>query len=80
VVLDQASGVLTDQREGISVLWFATGGSFDNDRTGRTASDTSVVSDNGWRAPSHAGVVTMWVVLLDDRGGTTWGEYVLDIH
>jgi hypothetical protein len=80
VVLQPGTDALTDQREGISVLWYATAGSFDVDRTGRDGSDLSTVSDNGWRAPDQPGLVTMWIVLLDDRGGTSWGEYVIDIH
>jgi hypothetical protein len=80
VVFDQATNALVDQREGMSVLWYATGGAFDVDRTGREGSDLSTVSDNGWTAPDQPGVVTLWVVLLDDRGGTSWGEYVIDVH
>ncbi|MCL2450038.1 MAG: hypothetical protein FWD17_13910 [Polyangiaceae bacterium] len=80
LALDQSSGALTDQREAISVIWYATSGTFDVDRTGRESSDTSTSSDNGWTAPTQPGEVTMWVVVSDDRGGMTWGEYVLDVH
>jgi hypothetical protein len=80
LVLDQATGALTDAREGISVAWFATDGSFGVDRTGRDGRDPLTFSDNTWIAPAHPGVVTMWVVLRDDRGGTAWGEYVLVVQ
>jgi hypothetical protein len=80
VVLDQETQTLGDAREGIGVAWFTTDGSFDVDQTGRQGTDPATFSDNGWTAPSHAGVVTMWVVLRDDRGGNVWGEYVLQIQ
>jgi hypothetical protein len=80
VALDQGTGTLIDRREGMSVIWYATGGTFDADRTGRDGSDRSTFSDNGWTAPSEPGTVTMWVVLQDDRGGAVWGEYQLDVH
>ncbi len=80
VLLDQTTGALTDSREGISIAWYATGGAFDNDRTGRDATDLATASDNGWTAPSSESTVTLWVVLLDDRGGTSWGQYVVHVH
>jgi hypothetical protein len=78
--LDLASQCLVDARESIDVAWFATGGAFDNDRSGRTDTDTATTSDNGWQAPSQAGVVTVWIVLRDNRGGAGWAEYKLDVQ
>ena len=63
----------------MTVAWFATGGSFDNDRTGRDTSDLTASSDNGWHAPAAAGPVHLWVVLRDDRGGVGWAEYAFDV-
>jgi len=77
---DLASQCLLDAREAIGVAWFATGGAFDDDRTGRTDTDTTTTSDNGWQAPTQPGVVTLWVVLRDSRGGAGWAEYQLDVH
>lgn len=71
---------IVDQREAIAIGWFATSGAFDADRTGRESSDLATTSDNGWQAPAEAGTVHMWVVLRDDRGGTGWAEYALDVH
>lgn len=71
---------VVDQREAISVAWFATAGSFDVDRTGRQSSDLTANSDNGWQAPSQPGTVHMWVVLRDDRGGAGWAEYAFDVR
>jgi hypothetical protein len=78
--LDLASQCLLDARESIDVAWFATGGAFDNDRTGRTDTDTASTSDNGWQAPSQAGTVTLWIVLRDNRGGAGWAEYQLAVQ
>jgi hypothetical protein len=80
VNLDLVESQIVDQREQITVSWFATAGAFDADTTGRSSSDTATTSDNGWRAPSQAGPVTLWVVLRDDRGGVGWAEYALDVR
>jgi hypothetical protein len=79
--LDLTSETLVDQREGISVAWFATAGSFDSDATGRASTDTANTSDNGWQPPAaQQAPVVMWVVLHDDRGGVGWGEYAFSIE
>jgi hypothetical protein len=80
VVFDTQSGGLVDQREGIAVSWFATGGAFDSDATGRAGTDFQVTSDNGWQTPAASGPVTVWVVLRDDRGGVGWQTYPLDVR
>lgn len=80
VALDPATGALVDRREGMSVAWYATGGSFDVDRTGRDGSDTTASSDDFWVAPSARQIaVTLWVVLRDERGGTTWSQYSVSV-
>jgi hypothetical protein len=78
VRFDATSGTLSCQQEALSVAWFATGGTFDNDRTGPgTPATTSI---NVWHAPAQPGPVILWVVLRDDRGGVGWAEYVLDVR
>jgi hypothetical protein len=77
---DLAAQSIVDRREAIAVAWFATGGAFDEDRTGRVSSDVTTTSDNGWRAPAQPGTVHLWVILRDDRGGTGWAEYALAVH
>jgi hypothetical protein len=76
VRFDGTTGTLSCQQETLSVAWFATGGTFDNDRTGPGTPATT--SANVWHAPSQPGPVTLWVVLRDDRGGVGWAEYLLD--
>lgn len=80
VNLDITSQTVVDQREGVHVSWYATAGTFDQDRTGNDGTNDATTSDNGWTAPSKAGPVTLWVVLHDDRGGIGWATYGLDVH
>lgn len=77
VNFDLQSQALLDAREGIHVSWFATGGSFDLDRTGREGSDQATTSDDGWTPPGPGQTVHVWIVLRDDRGGVGWAGYVL---
>jgi hypothetical protein len=79
VNLDLTTQTVVYQREGIDVAWFATGGSFDNDSTGRGGADDATTSDNGWTAPIATGPVHVWVVLSDDRHGVGWAGYALDV-
>jgi hypothetical protein len=64
----------------MEVAWFATGGSFDDDRTGTAPTDPTPFTTNTWHAPASPGLVHLWVVLRDDRGGAGWTEYALDVH
>ena len=79
VNFDLASQTVVDQREGIHVSWYATAGTFDQDRTGRAGTDDATTSDDGWTPPASAGRVQLWIVLRDDRGGIGWAEYALDV-
>lgn len=79
VDFDLASQAVVDLREGIHVSWYATAGSFEQDRTGNSGTDDATTSDDAWTAPTRAGTVHFWVVLRDDRGGIGWAEYVLDV-
>jgi hypothetical protein len=77
---DQTSHLIVDHRETMRVSWFASGGDFDDDRTGRDATDPTPFSENGWTAPSSPGTVRMWVVVRDDRGGAGWKSYVVTVQ
>jgi hypothetical protein len=80
VVFDIGSQSVAVQRESIAVAWYTTpGASVDTDRTGRQSSDDAPTSDNGWHAPSTAGLAHLWVVLRDNRGGVGWAEYAFDV-
>jgi len=69
VVFDTASQSLVTKREAMRVSWYASGGRFDTDVTGRTEDDPATTSDVGWTAPGAAGAVHVWLVLRDSRGG-----------
>jgi hypothetical protein len=67
-VLDAASLQLSDQREAMSVSWFATGGELASARTGAAFT----MATNRWRAPAEPGTVYLWAILRDSRGGLSW--------
>lgn len=77
VVYDLLSLSLVDQRESMRVSWFTTDGDFAHDRTGRGSGDLDTVTTNTLTAPASPGVVHLWVVLRDSRGGITWIEAAL---
>lgn len=72
VVLDPTTQTLIERRESLRVSWHATGGSFEHDRTGRTADETESFTDDAWTAPDEPGVVHLWAVLRDARGGVAF--------
>jgi hypothetical protein len=78
-VYDLTALALVDHREAMRVSWFATGGSFEHDRTGRGETEMETSTDNAWTAPKDAGMVTMWVVLRDSRGGVDWRQFTLAV-
>jgi hypothetical protein len=83
VVVDSTGQALLDRREAIRVSWFATDGAFDHDTTGRTQEESIAganTTDNTWTAPATKGVVHMWIVIRDDRGGVGWSEVKVDVE
>ena len=79
VTFDIATQSLIDHREAMRVSWFANGGEFDADRTGRTEGDTVASAGNGWRIPSNPGAIRLWIVLRDSRGGTAFATFALTV-
>jgi hypothetical protein len=76
---DLRTVALVSLREAMRVSWFATGGTFDHDVTGRDAEDPALSTANGWLAPAVAGPVHLWLVLRDSRGGVDFAEFSLDV-
>ncbi len=74
-VYDIVSQTLVMHREALRVSWFGTDGSFAHEITGRDENDTATSTDNDWTAPMTAGVVHLWTVLRDSRGGVVWAAY-----
>jgi hypothetical protein len=82
-LLDPVSFGLDARREAMRVSWFATDGDYEHDRTGRTEDEGKAgltTSENGWTAPETTGLVRIWVVLRDDRGGVGWSEVQIDVE
>ena len=69
---------LDNHREAMRVSWYATAGSFEHDVTGRTEFETETFADNTW-TPGDPGLVHMWVVLHDSRGGTDFAGYDINV-
>jgi hypothetical protein len=78
-VFDSSSQTLVDHREALWLSWFATAGVFDNSVTGRDESDPAVSTENPWQSPATAGVVFLWLVLHDSRGGVDFAAYTLTV-
>jgi hypothetical protein len=79
-VYDIASQKLVTHREALRVAWFATAGSFEHEVTGRTEEEQESTTDDTWTAPAAAGVVHLWTVLRDSRGGSDWASYDVTVQ
>jgi hypothetical protein len=79
-VYDIASQKLVTHREALRVAWFATAGSFAHEVTGRTEEEAESTTDNSWTAPAEPGVVHLWTVVRDSRGGSDWASYDLTVQ
>ena len=71
--------MLETQRESLQLAWFATGGVFEHDATGRSQSETETFTQNAWTAPTTPGPVYFWVVLRDSRGGIDFAPAEIDV-
>lgn len=62
------------RREGISVAWFASKGSFQQEQTGLDEKQAASrrATTNSWRPGNATGSATVWVVVRDTRGGVSW--------
>lgn len=77
---DPKARVTRERREGIRVSWYSTAGRFAEERSGRTEEDPDgTEAVNQWTAPLEPGLVRVWIVLRDDRGGVAWGEYAIEV-
>lgn len=77
---DAGQRALLDRRESIRVSWYATEGSFEHDRTGRTEEEASIpATSNNWTAPDSPSRVQFWLVIRDDRRGVSWATFELDV-
>ena len=77
---DPLSRTLVERREAMRVAWFSAAGAFEDDHTGRREDELETYSEGRWTAPQTAGVVHLWAVLRDSRGGVDWQSYVVDVQ
>jgi len=75
VMFDPASASLVERQERLTVAWFSTAGALLGEVTG----GVDGVSETTWQAPATAGIVWVWVVLRDDRGGVDFAGHALRI-
>jgi hypothetical protein len=89
---DPVGLALVTRHEALRVAWYADAGSFVDDATGHredeyaaalaasppTAGPTT--TSNTWTAPTSAGVVHLWAVLSDSRGGVSWKSFVVKVQ
>jgi hypothetical protein len=72
---------LSSRREAMRASWFATDGAFETARTGRTEAEADTPFTTAvWTAPAQPGSTQLWIVLRDDRGGTTWASLRFDVR
>jgi hypothetical protein len=74
---DVGAQAIIGRREAMRVSWFATGGAFEHDHTGRNEGESDSFSENEWTAPSQASTVHLWLVVRDDRGGVGWRAFTI---
>lgn len=77
VPLDQSGR--TQATEVLRYSWFATDGKFSEERTGGDQLYTVWGDESPYQVPAETSVVQLWVVLQDDRGGTDWRRYELEM-
>lgn len=79
VYYDQDALEIVERREAMRVAWYSTGGVFDVDRTGRDPDEEALTSDNILRAEEAEGVVHLYAILRDERGGVGFIDASIEI-
>lgn len=77
VLYDLRSASLVERAESLSLSWFSTGGALESD--GARALEGSA-AEVGWVAPEAPGMVHLWAVLRDDRGGVDWRYLAVEVR
>jgi len=60
------------------LAWFATSGEFRFNRSVDPVDEDEIVWQNYWKPP-ESGIVQMWVVVRDGRGGTDWTSFLITV-
>jgi hypothetical protein len=69
---DPESGALVTEREAMRVRFVATAGRFETERAGREPADPERGAASVWNAPTEPGPGTLFVVVRDGRGATSF--------
>jgi len=72
VFYDRDEARVVERRESLVVSWFSNGGELAEERSDRNPSESTPAATNGYVAPVTPGVVNLWAVVRDDRGGVSW--------
>ena len=75
---DPITRELVTHFESMRVSWFSSGGSFEHDVTGRGEEEVENYAENTWQSET-TGLVHIWVVLNDARGGTDFASLDLEV-
>ncbi|MCA9521234.1 MAG: hypothetical protein KC609_09685 [Myxococcales bacterium] len=79
------TGEVRDERERIVYNWYATEGGFSPDESGGRkgilgSGETDVDPKTTWNSPDdYTGEVTFWVVIRDERGGSSWRSFTANV-
>jgi len=77
---DQTSQTLITRRESMRVSWFATAGSLAVDASAVDEADSATSVTTTWHTPSGGGLVFLWLVLRDSRGGIATASYPVTVR
>ncbi len=82
VVYSETEARLIDDRESLTLRWYTTDGALARGQQTHDfdASDPATTFAVDWRAPDAPGLVHVWAVLSDSRGGATWAELTIDVQ
>lgn len=79
------SGETRDQRERITYSWFTTAGTFEPEQSGGRkgilqTGETDVDPKTTFTTPETPGMLTLWSVIRDERGGSSWKRWTMIIE
>ena len=79
VVYDASLGALLDRSEVLTVHWYVTEGELERGQQTWSGDEASLPAVQ-WQAPDTEASVAGWVVVVDDRGGTTWSSFAIEVR
>lgn len=76
---DVGARAVVRRRESIVASYYATGGDFAADRSGRAEDELQNDTSVRFTLPNEPGLVHGWVVVRDDRGGVGFREFAIQV-